>query len=130
MNHNGEVHDPKGLRVLLAEDELLLANALADDLNLVGFSIIGPFTSLGAAMEASRCEPFDLAILDIDLNGELVYPLADDLERRGIPFMFVTSCGSAEIPERFRTSPRVAKPHDEETPMREIRRIAVRGSRE
>jgi DNA-binding response OmpR family regulator len=130
MNHNGEVSDPRALRVLLAEDELLLANALAEDLKSVGFSTLGPFTSLVAAMQASRREHFDLAVLDIDLNGELVYPLADDLARRGIPFLFVTSCGPAEIPERFRTSPRIAKPHDEERLVREIRRIAVRESRE
>jgi DNA-binding response OmpR family regulator len=102
----------KGLRVLVAEDEFLVALLLEEELHALGCVILGPYTTVGRAMQASRIEQFDLAILDVNLAGELVYPLADDLTKRDIPFLFLSGYGPADIPERFRWTVRVAKPYE------------------
>lgn len=102
----------KGLRVLVAEDEFLVALLLEEELHSLGCLILGPYTTVARAAQASRTEQFDLAILDVNLAGELVYPLADDLTMRDVPFLFLSGYGPADIPERFRSSVRVAKPYD------------------
>ena len=104
--------DLKGLRALIVEDESLLALSLEDDLVSAGCSILGPFASLSSATEALRTKQFDLAILDVNLNGEMVYPLADELTARAIPFVLLTGYLATDLPERFRKLPQVTKPYD------------------
>ncbi|MGH6865579.1 MAG: response regulator [Methyloceanibacter sp.] len=109
-------------RILVVEDEFLVAMVLEHDLRAVGYAIVGPFNSLTSAMEAMCVETYDLAILDINLNGEMVYPLAEELDTRGIPLIFLSGYGPAHFPERLRSLPRVSKPYD----LRElVNRIAV-----
>jgi len=112
----------KGLRVLVVEDEFLLALLLEEELVSAGCSVVGPFSGLAQAMEAARRETFDLAILDINLNGEMVYPLADELSGSGVPFIFMSGYGLSNLPERFRTAPRIAKPYDPAILVREMQR--------
>jgi DNA-binding NtrC family response regulator len=121
-----EVNAVDGLRVLVVEDEVLLALALEDDLVSAGCTVIGPFRTLASATEACRRERFDLATLDVNLGGELVYPLADELVARRMPFVLITGYGSADLPERFRTLPRLTKPYDPVVLIREIRRAMAR----
>jgi CheY-like chemotaxis protein len=111
-----------GLRVLVVEDEYLVALLLEEDLRSAGCIIVGPHTSLAAATAAGVSEPLDLAVLDVNLNGEMVYPLADHLAGRGIPLVFLTGYGAGHFPERFRTAPRVSKPHDRAALIRELER--------
>ena len=101
-----------GLRVLIVEDELLLGLALHDDLESLGCAVIGPFGTLAQAEEEARRNAFDVAILDINLHGEMVYPLADDLSRRGIPFLFLTGYAAASVPDAFKAAPHVPKPYN------------------
>jgi len=109
-----------GLRVLIVEDEFLLAMSLEDDLVAAGCSPIGPFANLASATEAAHREEFDLAILDVNLNGEVIFPLADELLSRSKPFVLVTGYGAASLPERFRSLPRLAKPYDLTNLIKEI----------
>ena len=102
----------QGLRVLIVEDELLLGLELHDDLETLGCAVIGPFGTLAQAFEEAQQNEFDFAILDINLHGEMVYPLADDLFRRGIPFLFLTGYAAAALPEAFRAVPHVPKPYN------------------
>jgi len=111
------------VRVLLAEDETLVAMLLEDDLRSAGYAVVGPFMSLAKAVQASRHERFDLAVLDVNLNGEMIYPLADELCARGIPFALLSGYGPTSLPERFRTLPRISKPYDPDALLREIKRI-------
>jgi DNA-binding response OmpR family regulator len=111
------------MRVLIAEDEFLVSIQLEEDLRLAGCSILGPFSTLETATRASRRERFDLAVLDINLNGKMVYPLADELSARGVPFIFLSGYVSADLPERFRKWPQVTKPHDPAALIKEIRGI-------
>jgi two-component SAPR family response regulator len=113
----------RGLRVFVVEDEFLLSLVLEDDLASAGCSVVGPFNSLSSAFFASQSEAFDLAILDVNLNGEMVYPLADDLIERGMGFIFLTGYVANDLPERFRSSPRLPKPYDPAALIREILRV-------
>ena len=101
-----------GLRVFIVEDEFLLAILLQEDLQELGCTIVGPFSSLARAIEASRQEAFDVAILDINVNGQPIYPLADELLARGRPTILLTGYGAMDLPERLRAMARVTKPYD------------------
>jgi len=80
----------EGKRILLVEDEILIALDISDTLQGAGAQVTGPCTSLGQALDAARSGSLDLAMLDIDLNGEEVFPAAKLLRSRGIPFIFYT----------------------------------------
>jgi len=112
----------KGLRVLIVEDEFLLALSLEDDLVSAGCVTIGPFANLADATEATRREDFDLAILDVNLNGEVIYPLADELQSRAKPFVLLTGYGAESLPPHFRHLPRLPKPYDFASLLKEIGR--------
>jgi DNA-binding response OmpR family regulator len=111
--------------VLVAEDEFLVAVLLADDLRLAGCSVLGPYPDLTRATLASRTERFDLAILDINLNGEMAFPLADELLVRKVPFLFLSGYGASDLPAQYRSLPRLAKPHEPRMLVRELQRIAL-----
>jgi DNA-binding response OmpR family regulator len=116
------------MRILVAEDEFLVGIQLEEDLRSAGCSIIGPFRMLEMATQASRRERFDLAILDVNLNGNMVYPLADELLARGVPLIFLSGYISANLPERFRQSPQIAKPHDPAALLKEVRAAVQKAS--
>jgi len=99
-----------GNRVLLVEDETLVAMVMRDMLTELGYSVVGPFSRSADAEEAVRAENVDAAVLDINLDGEAVYPVADLLSRRGIPFVFVTGYGAESIDGRFDHVPVLQKP--------------------
>lgn len=113
-----------GLRILVVEDEFLLACALEEDLRALGAVVVGPCCNLEQASAASRHEKVDLAVLDINLNGAMVYPLAEELTARGIPFLFLTGYSALDLPVEFRGSPRISKPYHAANLAAEIRRIA------
>lgn len=84
-----------GRRVLIVEDEALLALELQLAFEDEGAEVIGPALSLMAALEAvAHTREIDLAVLDVDLAGEEVYPIAEMLLQRGVPFVFHTGHGS------------------------------------
>ncbi len=82
-----------GKRVMIVEDELLVALLIEDVLSDLGCTTVGPFGSVAQAMSAVDSESLDLAVLDVNLGGEMVYPVAESLERRRIPFLFVSGYG-------------------------------------
>jgi hypothetical protein len=71
-------------------------------------------------------EAINLAILDINLNGEMVYPLAEELSEEGIPFILMTGYDTSSLPERFRSAPRVSKPFDPEVLAGKIQQMRLR----
>jgi CheY-like chemotaxis protein len=81
------------LRVLLVEDEIMVALLLEEMLAELGHTVVGPVARLEQALEMTQREPFDVAILDVNINGGEVYPVADALAARDIPFAFVTGYG-------------------------------------
>jgi DNA-binding response OmpR family regulator len=109
--------------VLIVEDEFLLATMLAEDLKAAGFATLGPVASLANGMRAVAEESFSLAVLDVNLAGQMVYPLADELAARHIPFLFLTGYGASHLPDRFRNAPRLSKPYDPALLTSEIAKI-------
>ena len=101
-----------GKSILLVEDEFLLALHLEELLQSLGGTVRGPFGKLSDALDAVQREKFDLALLDINLGGTMVYPLADDLRARGVPFLFLSGYSVANLPDRFRSVMRLNKPCD------------------
>jgi CheY-like chemotaxis protein len=99
-----------GNRVMIVEDEALVAMALREALDELGFSVLGPFNRISEAMIALRNNHIDAAVLDVNLGGELIYPLADVLAADHVPFVFITGYGAEEIEPRYARVPVLQKP--------------------
>src|SRR5262245_42151478 len=89
-------------RILIVEDEYLIAVDLSRTLTRIGGVIVGPVATTEAARAKIAQTGIDLAFLDVNVDGQMVFPLADELEQRGIPFIFATGHDEAIIPDRFR----------------------------
>jgi CheY-like chemotaxis protein len=98
------------LRVLVVEDEGLVAMLLEDMLDELGHRVVGPAATLERALELARQEAVDIAVLDLNLNGEDASPVAEVLAGRNIPFACATGYG--ELPEPLRGKPILPKPYD------------------
>ena len=96
--------------IMLVEDEALVAMAVNDLMTDFGFSVVGPFGRVSEAIAAFKKGGIDAAILDINLGGELVYPLAEKLIEAKVPFIFVTGYGPESIDSRFAGVPVLQKP--------------------
>src|SRR6476620_10591258 len=105
----------RGKSILIVEDEFLLALQVEELLQSRGATIVGPYRRLEDALEAAERQNFDFALLDINLSGTMVYPLADQLLARGIPFLFLTGYSQANLPEQFHGVTRLNKPWDPES---------------
>jgi CheY-like chemotaxis protein len=105
----------KGNRLLVVEDEYLIAADLTASLQSLGFEVVGPAGSVAEALALLETDgrPLDGAVLDINLGNERVYPIADVLKARGIPFVFTTGYDVAAIPNAYAHVPRCQKPVDE-----------------
>ncbi|MBV9568367.1 MAG: response regulator, partial [Hyphomicrobiales bacterium] len=101
---------PKGNRLLLVEDEVLVATMMTEALGEIGFEILGPFGKMDYRLGAAIAGDIDAAILDVNIGGELVYPIAEILAARAIPFAFVTGYSEENIDRRFAHVPVMQKP--------------------
>jgi CheY-like chemotaxis protein len=91
-----------GRKVLLVEDDFFVADEIVRTLAEGGADVVGPAVSVQGALELiDQSAPLDGAVLDVNLNGEKVYPVADALAERGVPFVFATSCSKEMIPRRY-----------------------------
>lgn len=118
---------PSRARIFVAEDEFLVAVLLQQDLELAGYEVVGPFSRLSDALDAAERESFDLALLDLNMNGQMAYPLADRLAARAIPFIVLSGYGTMDLPERLREAPRLSKPYDSAALIRQIERLLTTG---
>jgi two-component SAPR family response regulator len=99
-----------GCRILVEEDDLLIAVLIEGALQDIGGEIVGPVATLEKALKLVEEEKFDAAILDVTIRGAKVYPVAELLLARGIPFVFATGYGDWALPEELRDKPRLMKP--------------------
>jgi CheY-like chemotaxis protein len=97
-------------RVFVVEDEVMIRMLLEDMLADLGYGIAASAGGLDEAMALARESDFDLAILDVNLNGHAVYPVAEVLDQRGVPFVFSTGYGERGLPEAYRDRPTLQKP--------------------
>ena len=111
-----------GLRVLVVEDEVAIAMLLEDMLLDLGVVLIGPAGRLSEGKDLARKETFDLAILDVNVAGEAVYPVVDILVERGIRFVFSTGYGAGGIDTVWRERPVLQKPFSQSALEETLRR--------
>ena len=95
----------EGIRVLVVEDEFLVATLIEDMLVAAGCVVAGPIPRLSKALDAVGSGTFDAAVLDVNLGGDRVYPVADALSRRNVPFVFVTGYGTGVLPREYAARP-------------------------
>lgn len=105
-------HALAGLRVLLIEDDAMLAMALEMSLTNLGCEVVGLASNLKDGIPLAREAVIDGAILDVNLAGEKVYPIADILAARSIPFVFTTGYGIAGLRDCDRVRPVLQKPYE------------------
>lgn len=97
--------------MLLVEDEVLIALDTADILTEAGFTVVGPATSVEEAIALADGFTLAAAVLDVNLNGTLVWPAAEHLARKGVPVVLLSGFGaSLDVPASLQTAPRLGKP--------------------
>jgi len=99
-----------GLRILVVEDEYLVASLIQDILEMAGCVVSGPIPRLTEAVDAAKVDACDAAVLDVNLGGNRVFPVAEVLSHRHIPFIFVTGYGGGNLPEEHHSRPTLRKP--------------------
>ena len=97
-------------RVLVVEDELMIRMLLEDMLGELGYTVTAEAARIDEALEATKTAEFDLAILDVNLDGQPISPVVDALVARGTPFVFATGYGERGLPEPYRDRPMLKKP--------------------
>lgn len=101
-----------GRRVLVVEDEALVAMLVEDALLDAGASVIGPAATVAEALALLEQESPEAAVLDLNLAGETSTPVADALAARGVPFVVATGYGAEGLPPGHASVPVLAKPYD------------------
>jgi CheY-like chemotaxis protein len=97
-------------RVLVVEDEAVIAALIENALVDGGCSVVGPVATVGRALELIEKTGIDAALLDISINGRDTYPVADLLVARGVPFVFVSGFTRRDLPPRYRHCAHITKP--------------------
>jgi CheY-like chemotaxis protein len=99
-----------GKRVLVVEDEVMVSWLLEDMLANLGCVVIGPAVRVDQALAIIESEPLDAAVVDLNLNGQISYPVADALAARGVPFVFSSGYSQDRLLEKYRSFPVLQKP--------------------
>ena len=97
-------------RILVVEDEMTIAMLIEDMANDLSYEIAAVVPRLEDAMRLVDSDDFDVAMLDVHLNGKTVFPFAAELDKRGVPYLFATAYGARSIPEEFRDHAVLEKP--------------------
>jgi len=105
---------PAGM-VFLVEDEVMIRMMVADMLEDLGYGLAAEAGDIAEATKIAETHAFDIAILDVNVNGRVISPVAELIQARNIPFVFATGYGSQGVPEEFRNRPTLQKPFQMET---------------
>lgn len=119
------------MRILVVEDEMLIAWELKAILSGLGCSVVGPAARLSDALTLAKTAEMDGALLDMNLHGEPIFSVADALRERGISFAFATGYDNPEIPAEYTKTPKLMKPFDAdgvERVIRDFRRLTTNPS--
>ncbi len=121
---------PSAPRLLVVEDSYLLILTLENMCENLGWQIVGPASRLDEAMEMARTGTFDAALLDVNLDGEMSWGVADVLIARGIPFAFSTGYDQTDmLPDHLTGSLVVAKPYRLDDVEQRLRQMMTAGAR-
>lgn len=123
MTINGHTEPlANGKRVLVVEDEILVGMLLEDMLNELGHEHIYVVPRLSEAVQAASDSEFAFAILDVNIDGDEIFPVADILKAKGTPFIFATGYGTRGLPDHYRDRPTLQKPFS----MKDLKRVLER----
>jgi DNA-binding response OmpR family regulator len=111
---------PSGGSVFLVEDEVMIRMMVADMLRELGYGIAAEAGEINEAIRLAQSAEFDFAILDVNVNGKVISPVADLISARNRPFIFATGYGSSGLPAEYRDRPALQKPFQIETLARAI----------
>jgi CheY-like chemotaxis protein len=111
-------------RILVVEDELMIRMLLQDMLTDLGHTLAGEAGRIDEAVALAKQGQFDLAILDVNLNGQPISPVVEILVQRGVPFVFATGYGQRGVPEAYRERPTLQKPFQTDALARAIEAAA------
>lgn len=106
-----------GKRILVVEDEALISVMVSDMLSELGMLVVGPAATISAAINLAETETIDAAILDVNVRGERIDPVAEILFKREVPVLFATGYGEVKL-SSGRTAPVIDKPYTQEKLMR------------
>ncbi|WP_189338480.1 response regulator [Sphingobium sp. SCG-1] len=98
-------------RILVVEDEYFLASDLAEAIGGTGAKVVGPSGRLADARELAKNEKLNIAVLDVNLRGEMVFDLLDELLDRQVPVLLATGYSRSALPDRYRSCHFVEKPY-------------------
>lgn len=101
-------------RLLVVEDEYLIRMLLEDMLSDLGYTVAAAVGTIAEARELAATGEFHAAILDVNVDGQEIFPVADILAKRGLPFVFVTGYGEKSLPANYRGRPALQKPFQSE----------------
>ena len=104
-----------GSLVFLVEDEVMIRMMVADMLEELGYHVAAEAGEINEAIRLVQCTEFDIAILDVNVNGKVITPVAELIKARTRPFIFATGYGSSGLPEQYRDRPALQKPFQLET---------------
>jgi CheY-like chemotaxis protein len=116
-----------GKRVFVVEDEIMIRMLLEGMLADLGHSVAAEAGDIGQAVELAKQGQFDLAVLDVNLNGDSVTPVVEILAERGVPFIFASGYGQRGLPEAYRSVPMLQKPFQTDALEQAIRAVATVG---
>jgi CheY-like chemotaxis protein len=109
------------------EDELMIRMLLQDMLDDLGHTLAGEAGRIDEAVTLAKQAEFDIAILDVNLNGEPISPVVEVLVERGLPFVFATGYGQRGVPEAYRRTPTLQKPFQADALAKALAAAAPRG---
>jgi DNA-binding NtrC family response regulator len=101
-----------GRRVIIVDDEMMITMLLEEMLVTLGHTVVGIAGRLDSALDLARSAEADIAILDVNLNGEVSFPVAKVLAERGLPFMFATGYGALGLEAPFQNAVTLKKPFE------------------
>ena len=110
-------------RVLVVEDEAMIAMLVEDMVLDFGSEVVGPVANMQEAIRLAQSAELDAAILDINVGGTVIFPVADILTDRGIPLIFATGYGSKGLPPRFQDNPTLPKPFSYQSLSEVLRKV-------
>jgi CheY-like chemotaxis protein len=122
-----DASDLKGLKVLVVEDESMVSMLMADMLQDLGCTVVGTVARFDDALRQATNDPaFDVALLDVNLNGKQTFPIAEQLAARGVRFIFATGYGEGILPQSLQGGPILQKPFELEALQKALRRAVAR----
>ena len=127
QQRQADVIDLKGLKVLVVEDESMVSMLMEDMLQDLGCTVVGTVARFDEALRLATNDPaFDVALLDVNLNGRQTFPIAEQLAARGVRFIFATGYGEGILPPSLQGGPILQKPFELEALQKALRRAMAR----